>query len=413
MIMTGGLAILHIAAPSKVWTILFFVLVIVQVLAYFWMKQLSNYLQLVRERRSTWNQVGDHLEERFTLINDSPFPALWVEVRDHSNMPGYQASQVTGLSGSSSNYWHSSGVCRRRGVFQLGPVQANTSDPFGLFLVEQVYPNTIDMVIFPPVVPLPEINIDTRGNFGDEETHSYSLARIQAAASVRPYRSGDSWNRIHWPTTARRNEFYVRQMERASSGNWWLLLDLDLNIHPHHEAPDSTLEKTIIVAASLTDQGLNKHQAVGLLTAGPESIWLLPRASPDQRWAIFKALAEVQGGTLSLNDLLLRSRSMLERQASLIIITATTTLDWLPSLLLLKRQGVIPTIIFIAKFETQSQIESAHHLLNAQGVTTYVLDETAIVVPEMDLEKDTWEWRILGTGKAVAVNKPQGAWEKV
>src|SRR3712207_8713224 len=48
-------------------------------------------------------------------------PALWVEVEDHTTMPDYNVSRVTGVSGQSENRWKTQGVCTRRGLYMLGP----------------------------------------------------------------------------------------------------------------------------------------------------------------------------------------------------------------------------------------------------------------------------------------------------
>ena len=74
-------------------------------LAYFWARSLARNLGLVREMRYGWAQVGDRLEERFTVINHSKFPATWVEVQDLSNLPGYRVSQATSVSGKSTSQW--------------------------------------------------------------------------------------------------------------------------------------------------------------------------------------------------------------------------------------------------------------------------------------------------------------------
>ena len=47
---------------------------------------LARGLQIQREVRLGWAQVGDRLEERFILINQGRLPALWVEVIGQTNV---------------------------------------------------------------------------------------------------------------------------------------------------------------------------------------------------------------------------------------------------------------------------------------------------------------------------------------
>lgn len=413
LLTTVILAILLLTAPSKVWTILFVGLVAVQGLAYFWVRQLSTHLSLTRERRYHWASVGDRLEERFTLHNRSPLPALWVEIRDQSTLPGYHISQATGVTPDSFTRWKTDGVCTRRGVFRLGPVELRFGDPFGLFEVRQHYPNSIKMVIVPPVVPFTSLSVDTRGELGEEQLRRYSLAESQSIASVRPYHPGDSLSRIHWPTTARRRAFYVRQLDRTSAGNWWLLLDVDATAH-HGQGDTATLEKAVLVAASLADEGIGQGQAVGLLTQSETDTWLPPRNTAEQRWQILKTLAELRPLPVPLSEVLLAGRPLLNRNASLIVITANLSLTWLNNLLLLTKQGLVPTVVLIFSPETETEARQAQILLREQGLKTHLIDNQVIRPMDDEAPKaGEWQWKALGLGRAVAIHKPEGQWEEI
>lgn len=50
--------------------------------AFAWTFFLGRGLSIKREMRYGWAQVGDALQERYTLHNDSILPALWLEVVD-------------------------------------------------------------------------------------------------------------------------------------------------------------------------------------------------------------------------------------------------------------------------------------------------------------------------------------------
>lgn len=122
---------------------------------------------LTREMRYGWAQVGDRVEERFTLGNTSWVPALWVEIVDHSSLPGYQASRVTGIDGHSESQWSIWSVCNRRGAYILGPTTLRSGDPFGVYSVTLEFPVSTTMLVLPPVVPLPDIQIAPGGRAGE------------------------------------------------------------------------------------------------------------------------------------------------------------------------------------------------------------------------------------------------------
>ena len=81
----GGMAL---AFASSLFFYVFYVCLILVLASYLWVRALAGRVALAREMRSDWVQVGDQLRERFTLTNESRVGALWVEIQDHSNVPG-------------------------------------------------------------------------------------------------------------------------------------------------------------------------------------------------------------------------------------------------------------------------------------------------------------------------------------
>ena len=51
------------------------------------------------------------------------------------------------------------------------------------------------------------------------------------AAGVREYAPGDSFNRIHWNSTARYDRLIVKEFELDPTADVWILLDLERGIH--------------------------------------------------------------------------------------------------------------------------------------------------------------------------------------
>ena len=127
------LLLLQILAPHRAWVVLLGGLGGALALGYVWSRQMAQKLTITREQYYGWVHVGDLLEERFTLQNDSFLPALWVEIDDQSDLPGYSARSVRSASGQETLHWRTEGICRQRGLFTLGPWQARVSDPFGFF----------------------------------------------------------------------------------------------------------------------------------------------------------------------------------------------------------------------------------------------------------------------------------------
>ncbi len=118
-------------APYDGWLILLTGLSAAWLGSYLWARALAHGLELRREVRYGWAQVGDRLEERFTLINRSPVPALWVEVVDQTTMPDYQVSRATGVNGLSSIRWVTQGVLQPARFIPAGADQPANCRPPG------------------------------------------------------------------------------------------------------------------------------------------------------------------------------------------------------------------------------------------------------------------------------------------
>jgi len=312
------LVILVFVDSFRGWTILFIGLSGAWILSFFWLRSLSTGISLKREMRFGWAQVGDQLEERFTLTNRSIFPALWIEIYDQTDMPDYQANQVRGIDQKAEVRWFKRSICTRRGLYTFGPTTLKIKDPLGFFTLTIQQTKSIAMLVMPPIVSLPNIDVAPGGRAGEGAPRIDASEKMVSTSNVREYYPGESLRWIHWPTTARKNELYMRVFEGAPAGDWWIILDLDAQVQAG-EGLESTLEHGVILTASLANLGMKSGRSVGLITHGEKLVWLPPNMSDEQNWSIVKELALINPGEESLADVLKFSRSSINRDTSLIV----------------------------------------------------------------------------------------------
>jgi uncharacterized protein (DUF58 family) len=359
--------------------------------------------------RYGWAQVGDQLEERFTITNESYLPGLWLEVEDHSNLPGYTAGRVTSIGASQMMEWKTEGVCTRRGLFNLGPTTLRSGDPLGLCSLELVHPNATVLLVLPPVLPLPAIEIAAGGRVGEgRRSRRAALETTVSVESVREYVPGDPLKAIHWPTSARRDMLYVRQFEHVPSSDWWIFLDLESRVQAGRDF-ESTEEHGIILAASLANRGLREGHAVGLVTCSPELTWISPQHSSGHLMSILQALALAQPGKIPLASLLEDAQKSVRHGASLIIITPNVQAEWAAPMLQLVKIGITPTVLLIdpVSFGGAQASTGTQALLNDYGIAHNLIQSDLLNRPEARPGKQgKWEWRVLGRGKAVAIRRP-------
>lgn len=405
--LVAGLALMEILYPQRTWVALLLALGGLWLAGWFWTRALGRGLSLSRERRFGLSQVGDQLEERFTLINESPLPALWFEVRDESTLPGYSVSRAMGAGGSSVTQWTTLGLCQQRGAFRLGPARLLTGDPFGIYVAELAYPTTTPVFVTPPVLPLPQVEVAPGGRAGEGRPQRRALEHSVAAATVREHAPGDPLRLVHWPTTARRGSLYVRQPENTPAGDWWIYLDLNVSAQAGSGAR-STEEHAILLAASLAARGLAQGQSVGLVTYGPALTRLTPQAGEGQRLAIMRALAVARPGPLSLAHLLTRARPPLRELASLIVITPDSAGVWIEPLLPLTWRGAVPTVFLLdsARYGAVGAGRGALAALVRLQVRHFLITPELLDRPEAHPGQHGLHWRISPTGRAILTNQP-------
>ena len=412
--------LLQIITPSRVWIVLLLVLGGTLAASYYWARQMADKVTLTREQHYGWVHVGDLLEERFSLCNESLLPVPWVEINDQSDLPGYAARSVRSAGAQQTVHWRTEGICRQRGLFTLGPWQARASDPFGLFQVTFDYPDSQSILVYPPIVHLPGLRLPRGAATGIGRTSRQALEVTTNAAGVRVYAPGDSTNRIHWRTTARLQELMVKTFDLEPSGDLWILLDLDAAVQAG-EAAESTEEYGVILAASLSNQTLRQNRAVGLVAYGttgassghpaePLPTIVLPQKGTAHQWRILQALSTVRaGGNWPLERVLSEMDRNLGRGMTLAVITPSCDPAWVAGLLPPMRRGVAPSVVLLdpVSFGGTGNTGALIRLLADLGVPTDRIVQGMPFTPIVQHKRiGRPEYKVLtATGRVVVVDQ--------
>ena len=415
VIVVGGLLILQIFSPAP--AIMFVLVIIAGVLAvsYVWARQLAGRVMLQRQRRYGWAQVGDIIEERFIMHNDSWVPLLWAEVHDFSDLPGYDASRAIGSAARSTTRWTTTGTCRRRGIYTLGPIQVSAGDPFGLFVVTLYHGYSETFVVYPPIAALPPL-VEPRGMArGSARANVRSLDITTNASSVRHYVPGDALNRIHWRTTARRStpgveEIFVKEFDLEPSGDLWIILDMDASAHAGEDV-ESTEEYAVILAASLANQMLRSNHAVGLMTYGEEPTVIPPQKGHQQLWELLRVLAGAHAvAQIPLHGLLELFEPVMGRGMSAAIITPSSDPEWIKGIGRLLRHGIHPTGILLdgRTFGGEGEVRGVTGALADLGVAAHIIGKGFRFEHISQRRQQRPKYRVLGTGRVIVVSPGEG-----
>ncbi len=406
------LALLLITAfflPSRVWNTLLVGIGGLFVIAFAWVWLLSRGLHARRRLRFGWVAVGDRLEEEFMLINHGEAPALWVEVLDQSNAPGYTAAVVHSVGIRQDISWRTAAICTRRGLYHLGPWSIRSSDPFGIFLMTRHYPARQEIIIHPPVHGKLPIPLPVGQSSGRARARRRAWQATVNAASVRDYQPNDPLNRIHWRTSARKGELFVRQFDLDAAGDIWILLDLQAKIQLG-QGVESTEETAVLLAASLAARAIRQNRPVGIVSYGQKPQVLSPGLGQNQQWKILRALALVQADGATDLSLALRDLSRIaQRGAAAIILTPNGAADWLPNLVSLARKGIQSHITLLDRpsFGGEGNSAGLRDNIRHLGFDANIVRQGEVGQPlQEQARRGRWEFKVTPMGKVITVSRP-------
>jgi len=291
--------------------------------------------------------VGEVLQAMYRVENHDRFAKPWIEAWNDSTLPTTLPGRVIRIPGRGTRQWLAKVTLTRRGNFRVGALRIRTGDPFGLFSTEMSVAQPASVVVFPEVVPLPHWQLPPSPVDGTTRARRRYEAATPLVAGVRPYTHGDAINRIHWLSSARHGELYVKEFDLEQAADLWLVLDLDRSVHAGI-GTDASVETAVTVAASIAMRTLTDNRAVAM-TASARRIQLhQPDRGPRAEQKLLHLLANVQAdGTSPVAEVLNATLPRLRRGMTLCLITGSTDRGWVRSMATLRRRGVAGLVILL------------------------------------------------------------------
>ena len=202
-------------------------------------------------------------------------------------------------------------VAQRRGLYEIGPLSGRLVDPFSLAqLHTRVAPGTT-LMVHPRIekLVLPR-------DFGDKRSaQSSALKQLSGARgedfyTLREYQHGDDLRKVHWPSTAKRGRYMLRQEETPWHTRATILID-DRKWSHDHFGDSSSFERAVEAAASVAalyqgagygfrltavhTAGLTSGRGIGQLHQSLDLLATLrPRGEREDESVLLKRLAEIE-----------------------------------------------------------------------------------------------------------------------
>jgi uncharacterized protein (DUF58 family) len=297
------------------------------------------------------------------------------------------------MKGKGQFSWRVQTMCVFRGRFQLGPISLITSDPFGLFPMERDLTATTHMVVYPLTFEIQNFALPVGVLPGGDALRRRTHYVTTNAAGVRDYAPGDSYSRIHWRSSARRDRLIVKEFELDPMADIWLVPDMSMYAHiepeddpdfdptrplwmqlDEYQLPSSTEEYVVTIAASLAEFFIRRDRNVGMMTFAQSHELVQPDRGERQLNRIFETLAVIRAqGELAIEDVLQAELQAFPRGTTLIVITPSPSEKWSLVARQLTRSGlrVVSVLVDGKTFGGWSSTDKVADMLTANGQVAY------------------------------------------
>jgi uncharacterized protein (DUF58 family) len=205
-----------------------------------------------------------------------------------------------------------------RGRYAFENVRAELSDPFALERAVVELPAPGALLVYPRLVRLGPLFTESGARSHDGQRLLLRRHSGFELHSVREYEQGESLRRVHWPSTARRNQLMVKELEDSPRDEIAVLLDCDAKA-----VVGESFEMQVRVAGSILDAYVQRGRR-GVLVLNSERREVQHVHSPAADWRrALELLAAVEAtGDTPVARLLAEEDSPAARALELVVVTA-------------------------------------------------------------------------------------------
>jgi uncharacterized protein (DUF58 family) len=180
-----------------------------------------------------------------------------------------------------------------RGRYRFSGAEAAIEDPFGLSRKQQRLDDTGTLVVYPRLTRLTSL-------FSERGLRSHGGGRLLLRRpagfdlhSVREYQDGESLRRVHWPSTARRSQLMVKELEDAPRDEVVVVLDAQSGFAAGTR-PDASFDVQVRAAGSILWAQARRGRSASLLVTSAAAETVAVRAYERDWPRAMEALAAAE-----------------------------------------------------------------------------------------------------------------------
>lgn len=321
---------------------------------------------------------GDTVQVTISLHNPGRRAVRNLSIVDTVEDLGVASFEVSGIEAGDTITATYRVVCRPRGIYQVGPARARSSDPIGLAELPAPDGPVDQLVVYPTVETLegfPAIR-------GQDPTQAASRPEHAQRGgedfyTLREYQRGDDLRRVHWPSSAKTDRLMIRQLETPWQSRALVLLDVRSRVY---ETPDA-FETAVSGAASVVTHLVRSGFDADLWAGDPKAMDATRYSAAMERLALVTPTDAIDLETVATH---IRHKG---GGGALVIVTGTADRTLISVQQLLARE--YPTSVLLGVSTTTPQTLAGFHRLGVATVTVAPGDSWA--QPWMSSIGEAWD----------------------
>ena len=339
-----------------------------------WVWNRLSLEQVHYEREVTQNRVfrGEETTLAISLMNRKPVPLAKIDVEDEfpeeieimdaevspgSNPKSMVIKHHTSLSWYERVRWEYTIKCDTRGFYRFGPARMESGDLFGFYESEATHTDRDYLLVYPRVIPLPDLGLPPLRPFGDTRGGIEIFQDLSRPRGIREYRTGDPLKIVDWKATARTGQLQVRAFEPSSTFTVILVVSVETSERPWEGYSPTNLERVITASASIASYAAERQYSIGLFSNGvpiltDRPMKVPPASAPEQLTIILEALATVRPLPVGpMADHIALNLRQFPLGATLVMVAAIITDDGVDRIANLRRQGYKVVVVWVGDSE--------------------------------------------------------------
>jgi uncharacterized protein (DUF58 family) len=295
-------------------------LVLAVAAAALWVRYLKRPMQLRRRLGQGERLAGDDVTVQVELDEDGIVPSGALVLREQIAKLGERETPLVRRHGRLRGRY----TLRRvpRGRYPVEQAEIVIEDPFGLERISVELPTGASILVYPRLVDLDRLFSESSARTPEGRRLLMRRPTGFDLHSVREYEQGESLRRVHWPSTAKRGQLMVKELEDSPRDETAVLLDADRSVVVG-EPTDSSFELAVRAAGSILKSHASRGRRAALLVNGARPTYQRVHSFDGEWHRALGILAAVEAdGRVPATSMLADEAGPAARAVELTIVTS-------------------------------------------------------------------------------------------